>query len=101
MEWASARASYYSGYDYAMAELETGTYTGEAIAIAIAVANVVVLCALCRAAAVCVKRGYCYRMCSPSTVSERAGLRDTDTEMTGGGDDDGASGRRADDDIIE
>lgn len=101
VEWASARASYYSGYDYAMAELETGTYTGEAIAIAIAVANLVVLCGLCRAAIVCIKRGYCYRMCSPSTVSERAGLRENDTEMMGDGDGDGARARRADDDIIE
>ena len=46
-------------------------------------------------------RRYAFRLANSRRRAERAGLRDTDTEMMGGADDDGASGRRADDDIIE
>ena len=68
----------YTGASYAYDEWNENTWTGEAIAITIAVANLVALACCCAALYTCVKRGYCYRICSPSSKEERAGLRDTD-----------------------
>ena len=61
--------------------------------------DAIALCCCVSATYKCVKRGYCYRLCSPSTASERAGLTDL-TEMAAAPADAGRS-FRADDEIIE
>jgi len=81
--WLVEQAAYYSGASYAYEEWQEDTWYGEAVAIAILVGNVVGLLCLLRALFLCVKRGYCYRLCSPSTETERTGL--TEMATAGGG----------------
>lgn len=49
-------------------------------ALGILTANVLVLCVACCAIVRLVRRGHCYRACSPSSREERRGLKGEDEE---------------------
>jgi len=77
-EWALEKAKRLSGITYAEDQWEQGNHLTALVVVSM---NALLLCCVLFAAMRCVRRGYCYRMCSPSSHEERAGLKDDDESV--------------------